>query len=123
MAANTIHLLFNAARLCQQAMVIFKPFLFLAVIGSVMAVPAEAQKGRRGEQDAALAATRQGDVRPLRAIENNIVPGMKARGANYIGAEFDGQAARYRLKFIHEGAVIWVDVDGRSGAIIGRTDR
>jgi hypothetical protein len=123
MAANTIHLLFNARRLCQQAMVIFKPFLLLALFGSVLAVPAEAQKGRRGEQDAALQATRQGDVLPLRSIENYIIPSMKARGANYIGAEFDGQAARYRLKFIHDGAVIWVDVDGRSGAVIGRTDK
>ena len=104
-------------------MVMFKPFLLAALMASVMATPAFAQKGRRGEQDAALSATRHGDVRPLRSIENSILPNMKARGANYIGAEFDGQAARYRLKFIHDGAVIWVDVDGRSGAIIGRTDR
>jgi hypothetical protein len=102
---------------------IFKPFLLLAVMASMISAPAIAQKGRRGEQDAALQATRQGAVRPLRSIENNIVPAMKAKGANYIGAEYDGQAARYRLKFIDDGAVIWVDVDGRSGAIIGRTDQ
>ena len=123
MAVNAIHLLFNAACLCQHPMVMFKPFLLAALMASVIATPAFAQKGRRGEQDAALSATRHGDVRPLRSIENSILPNMKARGANYIGAEFDGQAARYRLKFIHDGAVIWVDVDGRSGAIIGRTDR
>ncbi len=123
MAANAIHLLFNAACLCQQAMVMFKPFLLAAAMASMIAVPALSQKGRRGEQDAALLATRHGEVRPLRLIENMILPSMKARGADYIGAEFDGEAARYRLKFIHDGAVIWVDVDGRSGAIIGRTDR
>jgi hypothetical protein len=123
MAANTIHLLFNAGCLCQQAMMKFNSFLALAILTSLVATPAFAQKGRRGEQDAAYHATREGAVRPLRSIENNIVPGMKAQGSSYIGAEFDGQAARYRLKFIHDGAVIWVDVDGRSGAIIGRTDK
>ena len=49
-----------------------------------------------------------------------VVPGMKARGADYIGAEFDGQDLRYRLKFMRGSSVIWVDVDGRSGAIIGK---
>jgi hypothetical protein len=45
---------------------------------------------------------------------------MKAKGANYIGQEFDGEQNRYRLKFIRGKSVIWVDVDGRSGAIIGK---
>lgn len=87
---------------------------------SLLSAPASARPGRQGEQDAALQATRQGAARSLRSIEDNIVPGMKARGANYIGQEFDGEQNRYRLKFIRGKSVIWVDVDGRSGAIIGK---
>jgi hypothetical protein len=87
---------------------------------SLLSVPASARQGRQGEQDAAFEATRQGAARSLRSIEDNIVPGMKARGANYIGQEFDGEQNRYRLKFIRGKSVIWVDVDGRSGAIIGK---
>jgi hypothetical protein len=120
MAANTIHLLFNAGGLCPRPMVMFKPFIALAVIASLISVPAFAQRARRGEQDAAYQATRQGEVRSLRSIENSIVPGMKAEGSDYIGAEFDGELARYRLKFIRDGAVIWVDVDGRRGTVIGK---
>ncbi|MFM9853033.1 MAG: hypothetical protein ACKVOJ_09540 [Sphingomonadaceae bacterium] len=92
-------------------------------MSSLIAVPAFAQKSRRGEQDAAYHATRQGEVRSLRSIENGIVPQMKSSGSDYIGAEFDGEQSRYRLKFIRDGAVIWVDVDGRSGAVIGRAGR
>jgi hypothetical protein len=87
---------------------------------ALLSVPATARPGRQGEQDAAFQATRQGAAQSLRSIENNIVPSMKAKGANYIGQEFDGEQNRYRLKFIRGKSVIWVDVDGRSGAIIGK---
>jgi hypothetical protein len=121
MAANTIHQIFNACCLCPALMMIFKSFIAIALVTSLTVVPAFAQKGQRGEQDAAYQATRQGEVRSLRSIENGILPQMKSGGSDYIGAEFDGSLARYRLKFIRDGAVIWVDVDGRSGAVIGRT--
>jgi hypothetical protein len=104
-------------------MTMFKSFVAVALLAASLAVPAEAQKGRRGEQDAAFQATRQGAVHSLRSIENDIVPEMKARGADYIGAEFDGENLRYRLKFMQGPKVIWVDVNGKTGAIIGRTGR
>ncbi len=83
--------------------------------------PLAAQQARRVEQEAAYRATREGAVRSLRSIENEIIPRMRARGADYIGAEFSGPDSRYRLKFMRGSSVIWVDVDGRNGAIIGRT--
>lgn len=83
-----------------------------------LAAPAGAQ--RRGEAEAVYQGTRSGALLPLRAIENGVVPQMKARGADYIGAEYDSDVGRYRLKFMHDGSVIWVDVDGRTGAIVGR---
>jgi hypothetical protein len=94
-------------------------FLFAPVIAALaLAVPADAQ--RRGDADAVYEGRRSGALMPLRAIENGIVPRMKARGADYIGAEYDSDVGRYRLKFMRDGSVIWVDVDGRTGAIVGR---
>lgn len=85
-----------------------------------LAGPAEAQLARRDEQDAALNATRLGSVQSLRDIEGAIVPGMQRRGAIYIGAEFEPNSRRYRLKFVRGSSVIWIDVDGRSGQIIAQ---
>lgn len=98
----------------------FKSFVALALLGTVGLVPAEAQKARRVEQEAAFQATQRGTVRSLRSIENEIVPDMKARGADYIGAEFDAESRRYRLKFMQGPRVIWVDVKGETGAIVGK---
>ncbi|MEP6784379.1 MAG: hypothetical protein ABI898_01415 [Sphingomonadales bacterium] len=82
--------------------------------------PVAAQWYSRGDQDQAYQGRREGALKSLREIENSIVPRMKARGADYIGAEFDGGAGSYRLKFMRGGSVIWVDVDGRTGAVLAR---
>lgn len=94
----------------------------IAVLATVVAFAGvqDAAAQRNREQDAAMAATREGAIRPLRQIESQIVPGMRNRGASYIGAEFDSNSRRYRLKFMREASVIWVDVDGKSGAIIAQ---
>ena len=42
-------------------------------------------------------------------------------GAEYLGPEFMGKS--YRLKFMRDGRVIWVDVDAATGRIIGRSGR
>jgi len=99
----------------------FKSFVAALLLAAFLGSPVEAQKGRRGEQDAAFQATREGAVHSLRSIENDIVPEMKARGADYIGAEFDEENLYYRLKFMKGSKVIWLDVNGRNGAIIRKT--
>lgn len=83
---------------------------------TVAAAPGDA---RRRDQDAAYDAMRAGHIRPLREIENRVVPRMG--GASYLGPEFDAGSGTYRLKFMRSGSVIWIDVDGRTGAIIGRS--
>ena len=88
-----------------------------ALLAATALDPASAQ-WRRGDQDDVYKDRREGALMSLRAIENGIVPRMKARGADYIGAEYDAPTGRYRLKFVRNGAVIWVDVDGRSGNIV-----
>jgi hypothetical protein len=62
---------------------------------------------------------RAGNVRPLREIEQRVMPTMP--GMDYLGPEYDPAAMVYRLKFIREGRVVFVDVDARSGQIIGQS--
>ena len=94
--------------------------ILLAGLLAALIVPAlSADAQRRRDQDQAFAATRAGHVMPLRAIEARIVPRMQ--GADYLGPEFDAGSGTYRLKFMRGGAVIWLDIDGRTGAIIGKS--
>ena len=86
--------------------------------------PAEAQSRGRGhdrhghhrDQDAAFHAMRQGEILPLHAI----LARVRVPGAQYIGAELDPRGTVYRLKFMRGGEVIWLDVDARSGRVLGR---
>jgi hypothetical protein len=93
------------------------------LMASLVAPTLQAQggryEGRRREQDAALAATRSGQAMPLHQIEQRVVPRMA--GADYLGPEFDPGSGTYRLKFMRGSSVIWVDVDGRTGRVVGRS--
>ena len=93
-------------------------FLAAACAGGMLAASEAAAQHRR-DQDEAFAARRAGQVMPLHAIEGRIVP--KMRGCDYLGPEFDAASGVYRLKFMRGGAVIWIDVDGRTGAILSRS--
>lgn len=90
---------------------------------AILAAPAlaEAPDQRRDDQMSAFEARRQGRSMSLREIESRVIPTMK--GAQYIGFDYDSGTAIYTLKFLRDGNVIWVDVDGRSGQIVGRTGR
>lgn len=75
-----------------------------------------AHAGPPDPQTQARRAAREGAVRPLRSIEREVLPGMP--GMQYLGPEYDPAAMAYRLKFIHQGRVVFVDVDARTGQII-----
>ena len=93
--------------------------LFLAAFGvAAAATPADARPKNR-DQDLAFEATQEGRIMPLRVIERRVVPQM--RGAEYLGPELDAASSRYRLKFMREGRVIWVDVDGKSGRVVAKS--
>ena len=85
-----------------------------------IATPAAEPLAQR-DQDAALAARRQGRTLPLAEIQRRVVPTMK--DAKYLGVDFDSSSAVYTLKFLRDGSIIWVMVDGRSGNVIGRSGR
>ncbi|MBJ6120296.1 PepSY domain-containing protein [Sphingomonas mollis] len=88
---------------------------------SVASTPGPAGAQKRGDQMQAYQARKQGKLLPLPEIERRVVPQMN--GAEYLGFDFDGGSGVYTLKFLRDGTVIWVDVDGRSGQVIGRTGR
>lgn len=86
------------------------------------AAPAPApDPGRDRESVAVFRATKSGRILPLPDIEARVVPKMK--GAQYIGFSLEMPSGIYTLKFLKDGDVIWVDVDGRSGQVLGRTDK
>jgi hypothetical protein len=94
--------------------------LLLAGLAVSVSVPSTAgPRTRDREQDAAFRATRNGSFVSLRQIEAHIVPAM--RGFTYLGPELDADAGRYRLKFMRGPQVVWIDVDARSGQVIGRS--
>jgi len=92
---------------------LFVPILAAALAGA-HALPAAAQS--RGDQASARAQIQEGRTLPLKDIEHRIIPQMK--GSEYLGVEYDGASSAYRLKFIREGQVIWVDVDARTARIL-----
>ena len=73
--------------------------------------------GPRREQERAFEATREGRSMPLPQLERRVMPLMP--GADYLGPELNG--GTYRLKFMQNGRVIWVDVDAQTGRIISRS--
>ena len=96
-----------------------KKFILTGTIGAVtlsLAAPPLEAAQRRDEQNDARAQMMAGKVKSLRSIENRVLPKMS--GSQYLGPEFDPVAQVYRLKFIRKGRVVFVDVDGRTGAIL-----
>lgn len=88
---------------------------FMLSIG--FAVPEADALGRRDEQDAARRAMLDGHVMPFSILKRRVESEMG--DATYLGSEFNAGANRYRLKYVKDGKVVWVDVDGRTGDIIG----
>ena len=54
---------------------------------------------------------------PIREIERRIIPQMR-EDDEYIGFEYDPTAQAYRLKFIRNGRMIWVDVDAQTARVL-----
>jgi hypothetical protein len=84
------------------------PTAFASAPAAALAPKEDQQQARKQMSD--------GKVLSLREIEGKILP--KMRGMEYLGPEYDEDTRIYRLKFINEGRVIFVDVDARSGSIL-----
>ena len=92
----------------------FASLLAVALVAGGFAVPAASQS--RGDQDSARQEMKAGRTMSVREIESRIIPRMK--GDEYLGFEYDGAASAYRLKFIRDGRVVWVDVDARTAKVL-----
>ena len=91
--------------------------IWITSIALVLALPAASAMAEPGsEQGQVRKEMRAGNVRSLREIEKRVLPTMP--GMQYLGPEYDPLAMAYRLKFIRDGRVVFVDVDARSGKII-----
>jgi len=111
--------LFNGSSLGTQAVMkrISTLLAALAVLPVLASPIAHADSG--GEQGEVRRERRAGNVMPLREIEREVLPRMS--GMQYLGPEYDPAAMAYRLKFIKNGKVYFVDVDARTGRIIGQS--
>ncbi|OBV11881.1 PepSY domain-containing protein [Erythrobacter dokdonensis] len=89
----------------------------LALAGLV--APAAGREPPRNDQGEARREAQAGTHLSLREIERRILPQM--RGSEYLGPAYDPTARAYRLKFIRDGRVTYVDVDARTGRVIGRS--
>jgi uncharacterized membrane protein YkoI len=85
------------------------------IVASAAGAPALADPPR--ESDRAFRDAQRGRALPLPMLERKVMPQM--RGADYLGPELNGDT--YRLKFMENGRVIWVDVDAQTGRIIRRS--
>jgi hypothetical protein len=90
------------------------------IVALVLALPSSAALAEPGgEQGQVRKELSAGNVRSLREIERRVLPMMP--GMQYLGPEYDPAAMAYRLKFIRDGRVVFVDVDARSGHIMGQS--
>jgi hypothetical protein len=96
-------------------MTLFRTLFAAIVAAGLTSAPALAEKPR--DADRAFQATQEGRSMPLPKLEQRVMPFMG--GADYLGPELNG--GTYRLKFMQNGRVIWVDVDAQTGRIIRRS--
>ena len=96
-------------------MTLFRTLLAAIIAASFAGAPALAEPPR--ESDRAFRGTQQGRSLPLPQLERRVLPFMG--GADYLGPELNG--GTYRMKFMENGRVIWVDVDAQTGRIIRRS--
>ena len=91
--------------------------LAAAVAGGLTGAAALADPPR--DANRAWQGVRDGRSMPLPQLERRVMPMMG--GADYLGPELNGDT--YRFKFMQNGRVIWVDVDGQGRVIRRSRDR
>lgn len=95
-------------------------FILLAacITATAPLVPIANQVYAQGREDSDRVRNhlQAGQVKSLREIERLVLP--KMRGAQYLGPEYDARTQVYRLKFLKDGRVYFVDVDATTGEVI-----
>ena len=96
----------------------FATVLLAASLATAFPATPYAQQ-RPDEQNEVRRDLRSGAVRSLRDIERRVLPTKP--GMQYLGPEYDPSAMVYRLKFIRDGRVMFVDVDAKTGRVLRRS--
>lgn len=95
--------------------------LVACLAGLAPTSPAVARPFGSSQDDGQRAARERrlrGQNLPVREIERRVIPRMP--GAQYLGFDYDPEHDVYTLKFLRNGSVIWIEVDGHSGQILRR---
>jgi uncharacterized membrane protein YkoI len=92
----------------------------LLLASALLVAVAQPAAAQRRDQDDAWAAARSGEIKPLGEIIGRA--NGRVRGGSFIGSDFDSGTKTYRLKYMRAGEVVVVDVDARTGRIIGSSD-
>ena len=95
----------------------FRNFLIAAALATGFTSAAALADPPRDSQRA-FDSRQEGRSMPLPQLERRVMPFM-GPNADYLGPELNGRS--YRMKFIRDGRVIWVDVDPQTGRIIRRS--
>lgn len=93
--------------------------LLASIAVAALLVPAPPALAQRNEQGQARKEMRAGNILGSREIEARVLPQM--RDQEYLGFAYDSTAMAYRLRFIRDGRVSYVDVDARTGRVLGIT--
>ena len=96
----------------------YAPAFVAALLATAFPSASHAQQ-RPDEQNEVRRDLRSGAVRSLRDIELRVLP--PKQGMQYLGPEYDPSAMVYRLKFIRDGRVMFVDVDAKTGQVLGES--
>ncbi len=96
------------------------PLIVATALLSSALPAAHAQPQQSNEQGEARRAMQAGNILKSREIEARVLPTM--RGHDYLGFEYDPAAMAYRLKFIRDRRVTFIDVDARTGRVLRRSE-
>ena len=102
----------------------------LVLACALLAAPAPVLAQSNSAQEAARRDTREGKALPLRQIEAIVFRTLSAplcsnvRGSDncfeYLGPAYDPSAMAYRLKFMRNSRVTFVDIDARTGRVLSQ---
>lgn len=92
-------------------------FLLAALLLASAALPGAAMGIEPpSDQDRAYEKARNGQIRSFGEIRSRVSTRIRGR---FLGCDCDPGAARYRMKYLRDGEVVVVDVDARTGNILG----
>jgi len=91
--------------------------LIAPILVAAMLVPSGPAFAQRNDQGEARKEMRAGNILRSRDIEARVLPKMADQ--EYLGFAYDSTAMAYRLKFMKGRQVTYVDVDARTGRILG----